>query len=100
MENINLIDTFSEFKELKNIIDNPDENKIYVGFNELLSSQEFDVENVNWQQEEYASLQEFSAMTKIRYNSGAQEALITKTGENSIHVKIKTPKFAITPGAS
>lgn len=76
----------------------PDENKIYVGFNELLSSQEFDVENVNWQQEEYALLHEFSAMTKIRYNSGAQEALIAKTGENSIHVKLKAPKFAITPG--
>jgi len=76
----------------------PDENKIYVGFKELLSSQEFDVENVNWQQQEYADMQEFSAMTKIRYNSAAKEAIITKTGENSVHVKLKKPQFAVTPG--
>ena len=76
----------------------PDENKIYVGFKELLSSQEFDVENVNWQQEEHGEKQEFIAMAKIRYNSGAQEAVIIKTGENSVHVKLKEPKFAITPG--
>jgi tRNA-specific 2-thiouridylase len=98
----------------------PHENKIYVGFKELLSSQEFEVENVNWQQEKYgekqgmslafqdgkavfqaltpASQQKFSAMAKIRYNSGAQEAVITKTGKNSVHVKLKEPKFAITPG--
>ena len=73
-------------------------NKIYVAFKELLSSREFDVENVNWQQEEYADMQEFSAMTKIRYNSAAQEAVITKTGENSVRVKFKEPKSAVTPG--
>ncbi|HBG48695.1 MAG TPA: tRNA 2-thiouridine(34) synthase MnmA, partial [Cyanobacteria bacterium UBA9971] len=76
----------------------PDENKIYVGFKDLLSSQEFDVENVNWQQQEYADMQEFSAMTKIRYNSAAKEAIIIKTGKNSLHVKLKEPQFAITPG--
>lgn len=76
----------------------PEENKIYVGFKELLSSQEFDVENVNWQQDEFAYKDEFIAMTKIRYNSGAQEAIVTKTGENSVHVKLKEPKFAITSG--
>ncbi|OGI00767.1 MAG: tRNA 2-thiouridine(34) synthase MnmA [Candidatus Melainabacteria bacterium GWF2_32_7] len=100
----------------------PDENKIYVGFKELLFSQEFDVENVNWQQEKYgekqdnelqklpskqssasafytpASQHEFPAMVKIRYNSEAQEAIITKTDENSVHVKLKEPKSAITPG--
>lgn len=77
---------------------NPAENKIYVGFKELLSSQEFDVENVNWQQESYSEKQDFSAMAKIRYNSAAQEAIITKTGKNSVHVKLKDLQFAITPG--
>ena len=75
----------------------PDENKIYVGFKDLLSSQEFDVENVNWQQENDEK-QEFSAMAKIRYNSAAKEAIIIKTGKNSLHVKLKEPQFAITPG--
>ena len=76
----------------------PVENKIYVGFKELLSSREFDVEDVNWRQEEYADMQEFTAMTKIRYNSAAQKAVITKTGENSVRVKFKEPKSAVTPG--
>lgn len=76
----------------------PTENKIYVGFKDMLSSQEFDVENINWQQEEYREKQEFSAMVKIRYNSSAQEAIIVKTGRNSAHVKFLEPKFAITPG--
>lgn len=77
---------------------NPEENKIYVGFKDQLSSQEFDVINVNWQQEIYGKMPEFSAMAKIRYNSAAQEAVVTKTGEDSVHVKFKEPKFAITSG--
>jgi len=76
----------------------PLQNKVYVGFKESLSGQEFDVENVNWQQEEFGEKNEFSAMAKIRYNSAAVEAVVSKTGENSIHVKLKEPKFAITPG--
>lgn len=77
---------------------NPQENKIYVGTKELLSGQEFDAENINWQQEEYSEKDEFTAMAKIRYNSAAQEALVIRTGKNSVHVKFKAPKFAITPG--
>jgi len=37
-------------------------------------------------------------MAKIRYNSAAKEAIIIKTGKNSLHVKLKEPQFAITPG--
>ncbi len=120
----------------------PEQNRISVGFKELLSRQEFDVIDVNWQQEnelqklpakqrkhsllykdtihesstykcglatsafytpasqqnEFAEKSEFSAMVKIRYNSAAQEAVVSRTGENSVHVKFKEPKFAITPG--
>lgn len=76
----------------------PDENKIFVGFKDLLSSREFDVENINWQQPEYGEKQQFVSMAKIRYNSGAQEADVVKTGEDSVHVKLKEPKFAITSG--
>ena len=64
----------------------------------MLSSQEFDVENVNWQQEEYSEKQEFFSMAKIRYNSEAKEAIVTITGKNLVHVRLKEPQFAITPG--
>ena len=76
----------------------PNENKIFIGHKELLFSQEFNVENINWQQEEYSNEQQFTAMAKIRYNSPAQEAFVIKTGENSAHVSLKEPKSAITPG--
>jgi tRNA-specific 2-thiouridylase len=77
---------------------NPEENKILVGFKDLLSATEFDVENINWQQTEFAEKDEFISMVKIRYNSAAQEAVVKKTGENSVHVIFKEPKFAITSG--
>jgi len=76
----------------------PSENKIYVGFKDLLLKQEFYVENINWQQEEYKEKQEFPSMVKIRYNSEAQEVFVTRTGENSVFVKFKESNFAITPG--
>ncbi len=56
------------------------------------------MENINWQQPEYGEKQQFVSMAKIRYNSGAQEATVVKTGENSVHIKLKEPKFAITSG--
>ncbi|OGI03990.1 MAG: tRNA 2-thiouridine(34) synthase MnmA [Candidatus Melainabacteria bacterium GWF2_37_15] len=65
------------------------ENKVIVGGKEDLLSSEFTVENVNWQQDFTENV-----MVKIRYNSPAQEATISRTG----HVKFKEPKSAITPG--
>jgi len=76
----------------------PEENKIYVGFKDLLKSKIFETRDIIWQQEEFQTQEEFSAMVKIRYNSPAQEARVFKTGENSVRVEFKQDKFAITPG--
>jgi len=78
----------------------PKENKIFVGFKNLLSAQEFNVTDINWQQNEYQNKDRFESMVKIRYNSAAQAAEVVKTGENSVHVKFTEPKFAITSGQS
>lgn len=77
---------------------NPQENKIYVGQKNLLFSSEFKVIDVNWQQEDYAGKSEFGTMVKIRYNSPAQEAVVVKTSVDTVHVYLKEPKSAITPG--
>lgn len=77
---------------------NVGENKIYVGYKDLLFRTEFNIENINFQQEEYADIPEFFVMAKIRYNSPAQEAVVSKAGENSVLVKFTEPKDAITPG--
>lgn len=78
----------------------PNENKIYVGYKDSLSASEFEVEKINWQQEEYLEQDNFQVMARIRYNSAAQSATIVKTCENTARVIFDEPKYAITPGQS
>jgi len=77
-----------------------EQNTIYVGQKQRLFSEEFDVKEINWQQEEFSTKSSFNAMVKIRYNSSAQEAEIFVSGEKTVHIKFKEPKSAITPGQS
>ncbi len=65
------------------------QNKIFIGTKQDLYSSEFEVNNINWQQEYQENI-----MVKIRYNSPAQEAKITRDGQ----VRLKEPKDAVTPG--
>lgn len=69
------------------------ENKILVGYKDELYSDEFNVIYVNWQQDFTEN-----AMVKIRYNSPAQPAIITKLSDNTAKIKLSTPQSAITPG--
>lgn len=64
-------------------------NTVCVGYKHDLFSSEFDIYNINWQQEYQENV-----MVKIRYNSPAIPGTVTKEG----HVKLKEPKDAITPG--
>ncbi len=72
---------------------NHGENKIMAGYRDELLSSEFEVNNVNRQQDFTGRV-----MVKIRYNSPAQEGYITPTGEKTAHVRLKEPKSAVTPG--
>ena len=74
----------------------PEQNKISVGYKQDLFASEFNVRDVNWQQN--CTKEKISAMVKIRYNSSAQRAEVFRTGENTVHVKLDEPKDAITPG--
>ncbi len=75
-----------------------EKNIIYAGYKNDLTSKEFNVTEINWQQKEYTEQDELNAMIKIRYNSPAQKARIFMTGTNSAHIKLEEPKLAITPG--
>jgi len=69
------------------------QNKIFIGSADDLFSSGFNVNNVNWQQDFTERV-----MVKIRYNSPAQPAAITKTGDDSVSVRLDEPKSAVTPG--
>lgn len=72
---------------------NQKENKIVVGSKQDLYSSEFIVNEVNWQQEFTENV-----LVKVRYNSPAQEAVLTEINEETLKVILKEPQSAITPG--
>lgn len=69
------------------------ENKIMVGYKDELFSDEFTVIGVNWQQDFTDDV-----MVKIRYNSPAQDAIMSKISDDSVNIKLKSPQSAVTPG--
>ena len=73
-----------------------EKNIVYVGFEENLYTNELEIDNPHFQQQDYIN-REFTAQVKIRYNSPAAEALIIPN-LNTIRILFNTPQSAVTKG--
>lgn len=71
-------------------------NIVYVGYEENAYSNEVNVTDINWQQNEFKS-KEFTAQAKVRYNSPAKKCRVIAT-ENSAKVIFEEKVFGIAKG--
>lgn len=71
-------------------------NTVYVGYKENLYKDCLNIDNVNWQQPEYAK-QDFKALVKIRYNTTAKPCTIKPEG-NTAHIIFDESQSGVTPG--
>ena len=75
----------------------PVANRVVVGDESALESDEFTAERCNWHP--FAELDEAIEVTaKIRYNHPGATATLTPAGKGVVKVKMHTPQRAITPG--
>jgi tRNA-specific 2-thiouridylase len=74
----------------------PDRNRVVVGAEIDLRSQEFEVEEVNWIAPTPAA--PIRATVKIRYNGPGAEAVVEAAGPGSARVVFDQPQRAVTPG--
>ncbi len=72
-------------------------NEVVLCSNEELFSNSLDAENVNWIAFENPP-ETFFAKARIRYNQKEENAKITITGEDSVHVEFEKPQRAIAKG--
>lgn len=72
-------------------------NIVYIGGKENLFNKDLLIENVNWQQIEFSSKEEFIAMVKIRYNTTAKKAKVIPK-DNSARIVFDEEVSAIAPG--
>ncbi|MDD3593449.1 MAG: tRNA 2-thiouridine(34) synthase MnmA [Candidatus Gastranaerophilales bacterium] len=75
---------------------NPEENTVYVGYEQDTYSSELKANKVNWQQSEFKD-KEFKALAKIRYNTEAKPCRVLPDKEG-FRVLFDEPVFAIAKG--
>ncbi len=60
----------------------PINNIVYVGYEDEAYSNQLEMTNINWQQEEFKN-KEFIAQAKVRYNTPAKKCKVIPNGENA-----------------
>jgi len=71
-------------------------NIVYVGYKEDAYSNDVEITNINWQQEEFQN-KEFRAQAKIRYNSPAKHCTVIPT-QNGVKIVFDEDIFGIAKG--